>query len=355
MKDFCLKYIIIACCILLTACNQEETGMQDDKYSASLTVSFALSDMVQSRGLEDLDDDKTVEEWEKVVDGRMIYNLAVFLVQNNQIKHRQIINVESFNTAKNQATVTFTNLNHGNYTLLAVANYNNYSSEYQGALQLNADNITAENLLNTVISSSSSSQLCNKKTPYPLTMKKDIVLQPGHNSVEGELVRTNARLRIIVRNQSKVADLQVTSLSLSEKFTQSSVNLFDEDGNAYASIKISDADAIIPFAIQNSIINKVTDENVVTEKVIFDGYLLESTNINGYNYTINVACKGASQAKTIPISIIDKETGEAIPLKSIKRNDLINVLISVSYNDKYGDFLFSVNSWFDKENEIEFN
>ena len=354
MKINCLKNIIIVCCILLTGCNQEENGMPGDKDPASLMVSFALSCDAQSRGLEDLDDDNTVEDWEKVVDGRMIYNLAVFLVQNNQIKHSQIIDVESFNAAKNQATATFTNLNHGNYTLLAVANYNSYTSEHKGALQLDVNNIIASALLEKSISSSTLSYLCNKNTPYPLTMKKDIVLQPGHNTVEGELVRTNARLRIIVRNQSKVADLQVTSLSLSEKFASSSVKLFTESTGASVKPDVKHDDAITPF-VEKMTISMVTDDNVVTEKVIFDGYLLESTNANGYNYKIKVSCNGKQHEETIPISIIDKETGESMLLKAIKRNDLINILVSVSYNDKYGSFDFEVSNWMGKDNEIEFN
>ena len=353
MKINCLKNIIIACCILLIGCNQEENGMQEDNHPASLSVSFALSYDAQSRGLEDLDDDATVENWEKVVDGRMIYNLAVFLVQGNDIRYRQIITEENLNATKDQATVTFSNLNHGSYILYAVANFNDFSSEYKGALQMNANTITASELLSKTISTIAPSYLCRKNTPYPLTMKKDIVLQPGHNTVEGELVRTYARLRLTVRNQSSIADLKVNSLSLNTNFTNSSAGLFTEKTGASVKPVVNHEDAITKF-VAGTTISRVTN-NQVTEKVVFDGYLLESTNGNGYQYTLQLERNTTNKLIPIPIVVIDKETGEPITLQAIRRNNLINSLVTVSYNDKYGEFEFIVDNWIGNDNEIEFN
>jgi hypothetical protein len=52
-----------------------------------------------------------------------------------------------------------------------------------------------------------------------------------------------------------------------------------------------------------------------------------------------------SKTITIPISVIDKQTGEANPIKAIQRNDLINILITANYNEKLGYFTFEVADW----------
>jgi hypothetical protein len=58
---------------------------------------------------------------------------------------------------------------------------------------------------------------------------------------------------------------------------------------------------------------------------------------------------------TIPISIIDKNTGEASPLTAIKRNDFINILVNVTYNEKTGEVQFEVANWDEVNGEVEFD
>jgi hypothetical protein len=58
---------------------------------------------------------------------------------------------------------------------------------------------------------------------------------------------------------------------------------------------------------------------------------------------------------TIPISIIDKNTGEASPLTAIKRNDFINILVNVTYNEKTGEVQFEVEDWSPVNGEVTFD
>jgi len=490
--------LIFISCILLVGCQKDDYLKQEEKekYSASLTLTFSSSSILETRGLEDLDDSNNVEEWEKIVDGRQMYRLAVFLInEENEIQAYQELEEDSegFNDTHTEATVTFTNINHGNYQLLAVANYGTESSlNLTGALSMDPATITATELLNKRITSESDSYLCNKETPYPLTLRKNIVLQPGANTVDGELVRTYARIRIGIRNQSAVADLKVSNLDFSDKFTQTNVNLFNTGGNSSVSPVLTSEDAVHAFS--ETIVPKIvgTDDNMkVNESVLFDGYLLESENNDGYSYTLTVdygggnvvddkntvnstttlnnqsngrqflfkaqnggflyvngnsivvdnssediilaksditsylwtfegnensykiksvssgkyisssaslsnsgqiwsfsdnnsalriyytsgywwntettylrvnknqlttddsstnfvfypVIVGASKTITIPISVIDKQTGEANPIKAIQRNDLINILITTNYNEKLGHFTFEVADW----------
>lgn len=503
MKLHTLKYICLLGVMLLLACqHQDDVDGDGGQGLASLTLKLkSVATQVASRA--ELDD---------VIDGKRMYRLAVALVdENNTVIHSAQLNQDDsrFNADKNEATVTFERLNYGNtYRLLAVANYGEYDTN-------TTDNLTnVDNLTGTVnVTSDDESYLCPKGTPYPLSMKKEIVLQPGANTVSGELVRTYARLRINVRNQNQNQEhpLAITGLTLGEKFTQPSVDLFESGGEASVCPNVASEDAITPF------VNPTTIE-AGSESTIFDAYLLESergdytykldleydgvevtvyevasnvsnaintteeiengemyviynTNSRTYLYAGNekvsagnsyssngvvnpnyvwrftktgngnyyyiesmgtngyfmqsskvdnskvpmVAEKGSddffvikgdggwweqylflqstnsnhflsvdnndvvkgtnsgdtrrfylykvtaktqpgkvTHTETIPISTINKETGEAIPVTAIKRNDFIHILVNVNYNEKSGKFIFEVADWDEKNGEIIF-
>ena len=57
----------------------------------------------------------------------------------------------------------------------------------------------------------------------------------------------------------------------------------------------------------------------------------------------------------IKLTTIDPVTSVVSPVNTIKRNDFINVLISVSYNKEFGDFEFEVKPWEEVSGSIEFN
>ena len=56
----------------------------------------------------------------------------------------------------------------------------------------------------------------------------------------------------------------------------------------------------------------------------------------------------------IVLSTIDPVTSVVSPVNTIKRNDFINVLVSVSYNKDLGDFEFEVKPWNEVSGSIEF-
>ena len=59
--------------------------------------------------------------------------------------------------------------------------------------------------------------------------------------------------------------------------------------------------------------------------------------------------------KDVTISTIDPETAHSTPLQVIRRNDFINILVTVSYSEQSGDIHFSVNEWNTGGGDIEFN
>jgi hypothetical protein len=475
----------------------------------SLTVTFqSTEERLETRGVEDLDDNGTVSELEEVVDGRRMYRLAVFLVRDGAVEASAVLEKGDprFEAGNTEATVSFDNLDYNKpYQLYAVANYGEYDSQTSGHLSAITD-VTG----NLQVASSATSALCAKATPYPLTLKKEIALQPGTNFVSGELVRTYARVRINIRNQSKT-DLQITKLSFADRFTQRTAPLFAEGGTANATPSVTSGDAVTPF-VQNMMVPGIGEGNSVTESTIFDAYMLES-NGGQYQYTLGLKYDGGvsetvyevessyitnpssvvngglyiiynsnakkylydngsnnlssttsyttggelnhncvwrfirtsgnnyriesmgrsgyyirssavknnavpmtstagdndyftlsqsnsymymkstssnyylavnnngpvgvstgnsrrfrlyrvnattvnsdvTQEATIPITTIDKETGESVPMQELSRNDFVNILVNVSYNDKNGEIEFEVSDWNEVEGDITFD
>ena len=504
---FMLLYVLCAM-LLVGGCTElaPETGMGQ---GTSLTLMLRNGGAcLETRGVQDLDDDGQVSPLEEVVDGRRMYRLAVYLVSDGTVVASEVLddNDPRFGAGNAEATVSFDNLDYSKpYQLYAVANYGEYDSQTSGHLSAITD-VTG----NMQVASSATSALCPKATPYPLTLKKEIALQPGTNFVSGELVRTYARVRINIRNQSK-ADLQITKLSFADRFTQRTASLFAEGGTANATPSVTSGDAVTPF-VQNMMVPGIGEGNSVTESTIFDAYMLES-NGGQYQYTLGLKYDGGvsetvyevesnyisnpssvvdgglyviyntnarkylydngsnnlsstssqttggelnhncvwrfikvsgndyriesmgrsgyyirssavknnavpmtstagandyftlsqsssymymkstssnyylavnnngpvgastgnsrrfrlyrvnattvnsdvTQEATIPITTIDKETGESVPMQKLSRNDFVNILVNVSYNDKSGDVEFEVSDWNEVEGDVTFD
>ena len=494
--------------LLVGGCTElaPETGMGQ---GTSLTLMLRNGEArLETRGVQDLDDDGQVSPLEEVVDGRRMYRLAVYLVSDGTVVASEVLedNDPRFGAGNAEATVSFGNLDYSKpYQLYAVANYGEYDSQTSGHLSAITD-VTG----NLQVASSATSALCPKATPYPLTLKKEIALQPGTNFVSGELVRTYARVRINIRNQSK-ADLQITKLSFADRFTQRTASLFAEGGTANATPSVTSGDAVTPF-VQNMMVPGIGEGNSVTESTIFDAYMLES-NGGQYQYTLGVKYGGGvsetvytvdgnyitnpnsvvngglyvvystnagrylydngsnnlsvtssyntggelnhncvwrfiqvsdndyriesmgrsgyyirssavknnavpmtstpgnndyftlsqsssymymkstssnyylaansngpvgassgnsrrfrlyrvnattvnsdvSRQATIPVTTVDKQTGESVPMQSIRRNDFVNIVVNVSYNEKSGEIEFEVSNWDEVEGDITFD
>lgn len=85
------------------------------------------------------------------------------------------------------------------------------------------------NLMNFVLYSSDTQFLCPLE-PMPLVLIKDFELKPGKNTVSGQLMRTRARLRIAVENLSN-SELTVHSLKFGDNTTRDESFLFYVPGD----------------------------------------------------------------------------------------------------------------------------
>ena len=72
-------------------------------------------------------------------------------------------------------------------------------------------------------------------------------------------------------------------------------------------------------------------------------------------YVVKQVMKAPKYSDPIVLSTIDPATSVVSPVNTIKRNDFINVLVSVSYNKDFGEFEFEVKPWNEVSGSIEFN
>ena len=276
--------------LLLAACHNNDFPKPEGGASLHLIIKGS-ENTIRTRGIEDLNDDGNVSEDELIVDGQKMYRLAVFLLYENTIVSSTVLEADDprFSNGNTEANISFINLDYSKvYKLYAVANYGNY-----GTLEGNLQNVNESNVTSGLTVTASDGNICNSRTPYPLTLSRDINLTPGINSISGELLRTYARIRINIRNQSSMNDLYITNLSFPQKFTQKSADLFSEGGTASVAPVVTSVDAITPFA-PGVMIPKLDNTGSANEKTIFDTYMLES-NGGTYNYTLALKYEGGTE------------------------------------------------------------
>lgn len=360
IRKFCITVVSV---LLMFSCTKEDVSEQTSDFAAEpASLSFTVDlprPGVSTRGYADMENWGNAQGWslwDKYVDGRAFYRITLFLIddQNTLVAYRDIYKGSSDLSAENgfvgsngnvdtgleysdKARVTFRyenpvhgdaeRLHRGRYRLMAVANYsgctatdrNGVSQTYAGlGVASVVDGIksafgtsNATGIANFVTAYKNSfidfkldagtDRVCPQQ-PQALTLVKDINLSPGENSISEELIRTYARLRIVVQNNSyhetKDLTLTVGNLALSNNYAQRYAYLFGEPDNedrfydntlSRGAITMNSADAIKAFA--STKVDEI-DSNTPgsNEEVVFDAYILESRDLtNDYTYTLGLA------------------------------------------------------------------
>lgn len=86
-----------------------------------------------------------------------------------------------------------------------------------------------------------------------------------------------------------------------------------------------------------------------------DGWKDNDGGSQFYLHRVDEVKEDAAFSKKITLTTIDPETAVSSPVTAIHRNDFINILISVSYNEKSGEIEFKVKDWETGGGDIEFN
>lgn len=86
-----------------------------------------------------------------------------------------------------------------------------------------------------------------------------------------------------------------------------------------------------------------------------DGWTDSDGGSQFYIHRVEEVEEGAFFSGKVTLSTIDPETAVSSPVTAIHRNDFINILISISYNEKSGEIEFKVKDWNAGGGDIEFN
>ena len=262
-----MKYILGCLFLWLVACQQHE-GVEPMEEPVELTFKLDLADG-GSRGL---------------VDGDYLNLVSVYIVDANK---NIVASQENISVANNATEVEVTfdknyDLKRGIHTLMAVANHGTltgFASDNYDALMDNQVHSTKE---------TDNISPKHEDKVQPLSLMKEIELHAGSNQIEGELVRTFARLRIEVKNNSGSFPLKINSLTFSDNFTQQQAYVFDDGTDRKYSFDTgapvsTSSNALIPFACDDDKAFKTIAPQ--TGAVLFDAYLLECKVAEGEKYT----------------------------------------------------------------------
>lgn len=276
-----IRIWIASLLMLMVSCQQQE---EMDSWEEAVELTFKL----------DLKDKQSRADSE-LVDGGYLQNVSVYLLNNSEHIVAKQENISVPNKAKT-IVVTFDrsyDLKRGLYTLMAVANH---------ASTWNFNSYT--DLMNNFISTEATDNISSKDVVQPLSLMKEIELHAGKNQVEGELVRTFARFRIEVQNNSGDTPLRVNSLTFSNNFTQQKAYVFDDGtdrkySHPTAAPLSTSSHAIQPFVKDNGANYKTIPAR--GSAVLYDSYILESKAASGskFTYTMDLAYVGVSQTTTV--------------------------------------------------------
>lgn len=326
-----IRIWIASLLMLMVSCQQQE---EMDSWEEAVELTFKL----------DLKDKQSRADSE-LVDGGYLQNVSVYLLNNSEQIVAKQENISVPNKAKT-IVVTFDrsyDLKRGLYTLMAVANH---------APTWNFNSYTY--LMNNFISTEATDNISSKDVVQPLSLMKEIELHAGKNQVEGELVRTFARFRIEVQNNSGDTPLRVNSLTFSNNFTQQKAYVFDDGTDrkyshpAAAPLSTS-THAIQPFVKDNGANYKTIPAR--GSAVLYDSYILESKAASGskFTYTMDLAYVGVSQTTTI----FRRESNTALDQTSeLNVGEESYFLI---YNTKSGGYLNASGTNVDQSTLSDFN
>ena len=340
-----LEQIIIGCLtFMLVACQQNEVVAPLEE-AVELTLKLGVLDNASRGNVTDYP--YNTANWssaEKLVDGRFLYKVSVYLVDTQG----KVVACKD-KMVDNQATEVIVefekspNLKRGIYTLMAVANHGDYTMNgitYVSGLKADWGTIgvgSEDDMLLGKKISSSMDNISPKDVVQPLSLMKEIELHAGSNMVEGELVRTFARLRIEVKNNSSNAPLKINGLTFSSNFAQKEAYVFHDGQNdrylASKGVPVSTSpDALQPLTPD-------ADESFMTigtqqSAVVFDSYLLESkvTEAEEYKYTLDLAYEGVK-------ANVDTYKTNGTTIKKASSLKINNESYFLIYNEKSKRFL----------------
>ena len=299
--------LLMACLLWMVSCKNEDPSASDN----GITLSVHL-------GAESLQVDSRATAAD-LIDGSCLNRVTMLIVDGSN----KLVAIQDWNdiatTLPTQVSTTIRGLEPNTaYRMIAVANYGDLTN-------FPNLNLTVGNTITTIIN-----QLNNYKLPetgndylvaqqtQPLSLVQEFTTPArGELNLQGELLRTYARIRIEIANRSESKVLSVNSLKFGTstyKFGYGTTPLLPvADAHipaANGNMNESSTDALTPFA---SVDIPTLNDDAGNSKVVFDGYLYECKNTAGFEYSLNVGYSTGSGGGATSGPVYEKGTGTKYP------------------------------------------
>ena len=166
------------------------------------------------------------------------------------------------------------------------------------------------------------------------------------------------KLKNVYNNQYVVESMSSGYVMKSSAVTSSKIELTEKDGETddtdyfTASNSGTGNNAYIRFASTSGNYYMAVSNNVACGHE--SSRNTNQRNFRLYEVTGTSTSISITHSETIPIKILDN-TGHTSPIDAIRRNDFIDVLVNVSYNDKTGEVQFEVSNWNEVDGDVTFD
>ena len=166
-------------------------------------------------------------------DGDVMNNLRVWMVDGNgkvseyaSATPSTATETFTFSDDSKTATVTFSDVVRGDYTLYLLANSTALSTYVAGST---IDETFTKAALS--LPSGSTYPSYSDTEGMPLSLKKSISVGPGKNSISAEIVRVCGQINVTIKNRTKDKAIYITGVSLSQR-SPSSGYVFQQDDHS---------------------------------------------------------------------------------------------------------------------------
>ena len=302
--------LLMACLLWMVSCKNEDPSAADN----GITLSVHL-------GAESLQVDSRATAAD-LIDGSCLNRVTMLIVDGSN----KLVAIQDWNdiatTLPTQVSTTIRGLEPNTaYRMIAVANYGNLTN-------FPTLNLTVGNTITTTINDLNNYKLPETGNDYlvaqqtqPLSLVQEFTTPArGELNLQGELLRTYARIRIEIANRSESKVLSVNSLKFGTSTSKLGYGTTPLLPVADAHIPAANGnmnevstDALTPFAPVD--IPTLNDE-AGNSKVVFDGYLYECKNTAGFEYSLNVGYPNGSGGGTTSGPVYEKGTGTKYPQTS---------------------------------------
>lgn len=192
----------------------------DNAQDGDATVQIVISSAPDTRSAKDGDVMKDLRVW--MVDGSGTVSEYASATPNTATE------TFTFSDDSKTATVTFSDVARGNYTLYLLANDAAALTSY--VLGSTIDDSFLKATL-SLPSGSTTYPTYSDDAGMPLSLKKSISVGPGENQISAEIVRVCAQVNVTINNRTTDRPIYITGVSLSQR-SPSSGYVFQQDDHS---------------------------------------------------------------------------------------------------------------------------